>query len=92
MMGVMSVVKTIEGHEWADCGRPLARIAWEHGEVTTVFVKDAMEPKPSNNNGFKAAWEDYCRRIECVDDAFQCGHVDKWRKIGSNKKARRGKK
>jgi hypothetical protein len=93
MMGV-SVVKTIEGHDWANCGRPLARIAWRHGEVTTVLVKDAMEQKSRDNNGFKSAWKEYCDKIGGVDDAFRHGHVDKEHRIlsnKSNKKARHSK-
>ena len=88
MMGV-AVVEKIEGHEWADCGHPVARIRWGHGEVAVVPVKNAMEPRGGDGNGFKAAWEAYCSGIDGADEAFRKGCMDGSRKKNKGKRPRR---
>lgn len=85
MMG-RSVVKNIEGHDWADCGRPKARINWMHGGITTEMVKDAREPKMADTNGFKAAWEVYCDKIGNTEEGFVRGNVDKSHRVPAKKK------
>lgn len=90
MMG-RSVVKNIEGHDWADCGRPKARINWMHGGITTEMVKDAREPKMADTNGFKAAWEVYCDKIGNTEEGFVRGNVDKSHRVPAKKKMRRSK-
>jgi hypothetical protein len=89
MMG-RSIVKSIEGHDWGDCGRSRARIAWRHGEVTTELVKDARELL-TDKNGFKVAWEEYCAKIGNTTEEFMKGYVDKEHKMPSQKKARYSK-
>ena len=88
IMGV-SVVEKVEGHDWAKCGHPVARIRWRHGEVASVLVKNAMEPKTADNNGFKAAWEAYCTGIDGANEALIKGTMDASRKKPANKRQRR---
>ena len=84
----ISVVQSIKAHEWGDCGRPIAEIKWKHGEVTKVLVKDAME-KSTDNNGFIAAWNEYCNKIDNVTDSFRKGHVDAEHKQKTKRKRKR---
>jgi hypothetical protein len=89
MMGV-SVVECIEGHDWAECGHPVARIRWRHGEVTTSLVVKAMETR-GDRNGFKAAWDVYSAGIDGASEGFKKGHVDKSRRQEGRKRPRGSK-
>ena len=87
MKGV-SVVKSIKGHEWAQCGRTVACIEWDHGEETKGMVKDTMELN-TDKNAFKMAWSTYCDSIGQTDEAFQKGHANKEKRSKINKKRSR---
>jgi malate synthase len=75
----VSVVESIDGHEWSACGRPVACIKWKHGESSNNMVRDVFELK-NDVNGFKEAWVAYCALIGNTDERFVKGHVHKERK------------
>ena len=84
-----SLVDQIVGCSWSDCGRPMADIAWKHGDLTKVMVKDAMEIN-TDNNGFKEAWKDYCWSVGKTEESFLKGHVNKeFKKVTTKRKRRR---
>jgi hypothetical protein len=72
----MTTVKTIKGHEWGNCGRPMVDIEWACGDLAKLLVKDVMEKK-GDANGFMAAWVAYCDGIGMTDEAFRKGYVDR---------------
>ena len=84
-----SLVKSIIGHDWGDCGRPRAEIEWQHGDTTKTIIKNATELK-GDANGFIEAWGCYCDRIG-AEDGFRKGYVDKTCRIVVAKKQKANK-
>ena len=84
----IAVVKTVVEHKLSTDSRPEARLEWCHGEEGWLKVKIAMENKKDMNN-MKAAWKDYCQRIENNDLAFLKGNMVKKDKRGQRRKKRR---
>jgi hypothetical protein len=83
-----AVVKSITGHDWAECGHPKVNIEWLHGDTSQVLVKDCVQSK-GDANGFLAVWTNYCDMIwEEAGEGFCKGHVNKAHKIVVKKKRR----
>ena len=83
-----AAVESVKGHDWADCGRPMAEIRWKHGEVTKPLVHKAYE-RSNDNNGFKRCWNLYCESLGNVSESFKKGHVDKDHKKETKRKRKR---
>lgn len=90
-----SIVKSIIGHEWLECGRPVVEVEWRHGERSKEKVMDLLDTSKDQNNGFNLEWNAYCDNLgDIVSGIMPRGLVDKKRKVNmpriSKKKCRTG--
>ena len=87
-----STVKTIIGHDWLECGRPVVEVEWHHGERSKEKVMDLLDTSKEKNNGFNREWNKYCDNLGDIVPGMRRGLVDKKQKVvmpGSSKRKRR---
>jgi hypothetical protein len=87
-----SIVKSIIGHDWLECGRPVVEVEWRHGERSKEKVMDLLDTSKDQNNGFNREWNAYCDNLGDIDPGIRRGLVDKKRKVvmpGTSKRKRR---
>jgi hypothetical protein len=89
-----SVVKSIIGHEWLECGRPVVEIEWRHGERSKGKVMDVLETCKAQKNGFNHQWSVYCDNLGDISPGMRKGFMDRSRRITvpvvTNKRRRSG--